>query len=236
MQQAIIYPFFQNEAHIVAIKKRMDKMENKNLGYPDYAGRTGFIWTDFEVETENPNFMRACKDTVKLTEVEGKLQRHNPECMFTYPKIHKIVGQEILPKMFHEIESRNWAKLPPQVFAQLFIQRCHTSEAMAWHQDPGEDFTEMADYSLLLMLSDQHDPEYGWEGGEFSIKSGLPTDNCAQEDIQTIIPRYNQAILFNNKQNSHMVTAVTTQLFKTKRDLLVIPIYCGAIPMPVVQL
>ncbi len=104
---------------------------------------------------------------------------------------------------------------------------------MDWHQDPGEDFTVMADYSLLLMLSDQDDPKHGWSGGEFKIKSGLPTEVCSHDAMQTIIPKYNQAILFNNKINSHMVAAVTTRLLKTKRDLLVIPLYFGAVPMPV---
>ena len=237
MQRAIIHPFFSTEAAIVTLKKQMDKIERKNLGYPDYSKRTGLIWTDFFVNKEDPDIMklRECKETVKLTEVNGKLQRHYPESMFDYPKVQAIVAQQILPKMFEIIERSGWAQLPPEFFAQLFIQRCHTSDAMDWHQDPGEDFTAMADYSLLLMLSDQNDHEHGWEGGELKIKAGLPTQECAYDEIQTIIPLYNQAILFNNKVNSHMVTAVTTQLLQTKRDLLVIPLYFEAIPMPVEQ-
>src|SRR5579872_5776074 len=119
-QRAVIYPFLE-QASIVAIKKTMDKIEKKGLGYPDYSGRLGGIWTDFVVNAQNPSKMTVCENTVKLTEVNGKLQQHNPECMFSYPKIQKIVGEEILPKMFYEIKSRGWAQLPPLVSAQLFI-------------------------------------------------------------------------------------------------------------------
>jgi len=231
-QLTIIHSFLTNSASLIALKKRMDKIEKQNLGYPDYSKRTGLIWTDFFVETKHPEIVREY-NTVKLIEVSGILKRHTPESMFSYPEIQSIVSKEILPKMFQVIEAKKWTILPYEVFAQLFIQRCHTSEPMDWHQDPGEDYTIMADYSLLLMLSNQNDPECGWSGGEFKIKPGLPTEVCLEENIQTIIPQYNQAILFNNKLHSHAVTAVVAQLLKTKRDLLVVPIYFDKIPKPV---
>ena len=177
--------------------------------------------------------MKECKDTIKLTKVDGILTHHNPESMFSYPSVQAIVGWEILPKIFSHIEGNGWAKLPAEVFAQLFIQRCRTSEAMNWHQDPGEDFSVMADYTFLLMLSHQNDSLHGWDGGELKLKQGTPIQLCPTDKIQTIIPEYNKAVLFNNKCNSHMVTEVTTQYLKAKRDLLVITLYFDKLPMTI---
>lgn len=56
---------------------------------------------------------------------------------------------------------------------------------------------------------------------------------CQKDDIVTIIPQYNKALLCNNKLNSHMVTEITTQCKKAKRDLLVITLYFDKIPKPV---
>ena len=104
---------------------------------------------------------------------------------------------------------------------------------MDWHQDPGEDFDTMADFSLVLMLSKQDDPEHGWDGGEFKIRAGLPTDAYEETDVTHITPRFNQAILFNNRLNTHSVTEVLSRVAKTKRDLIVVPLYFGKPPMPV---
>jgi hypothetical protein len=113
MQRSIIHPFFSNKVAIVTLKKQMDKIERKNLGYPDYSKRTGLIWTDFFINREDSDIMklRECTDTVKLTEVDGKLQCYYPESMFGYPTVQEIVDQQILPKMFKIIEHNGWALL-----------------------------------------------------------------------------------------------------------------------------
>ena len=38
------------------------------------------------------------------------------------------------------------------------------------------------------MLSEQDDPEHGWHGGKFKIRSGLPEDKYDDADVQEIIP------------------------------------------------
>lgn len=232
-QLMIINPFFAKPQHIYTIKKTIDEIEQKKLSYPDYAQRKGIIWSDFWINTQKPNIIEECKETTKLTLVGEKLQKHNPESVFNYPAVKDILCQNILPKMFALIKTNDWTVLPEKIFAQFFLQRCHSSEPMHWHQDPGEDYDMMADFSLVLMLSQQNDPQHGWHGGEFKIRPGLPTDSYTENDVEYIIPNYNQAILFNNKTHSHAVTAITSNNIAGKRDLIVVPLYFGKIPQPV---
>ncbi len=235
MRQLIISkPFFDNPHNIIcAIKKTIDKIERKRLSYPDYAARKGIIWSDFWINTQTPSVIEECKKNIKITLIDNKLQKHNPESIFNYPTLKNILCQDILPKTLTLIKTSGWSRLPEKVFAQFFLQRCETSEPMDWHQDPGEDYDTMADFSLALMLSNQNDPVYGWQGGTFKIRSGLPLDAYSENDVETIIPEYNQALLFNNKIHSHAVTAITST--HGKRDLIVVPLYLGKEPKPIIE-
>lgn len=232
-QVITVKQFFDEVYPLCILKATIDTIEKKQLTYEDYAQRKGIIWSDFFVNTEKPEKIKECNNTIKLTLVGDKLEKHNPQSLFDYPDVKKILCHSILPKTFAYITAQKWAKLPKKVFAQFFLQRCHTSEAMDWHQDPGEDYDTMADFSLVLMLSEQNDLTHGWHGGEFKIRAGLPTDTYNEIDVTTIIPEYNQAILFNNKINSHSITTVSSTVAKTQRDLLVVPIYLDKLPMPV---
>jgi len=230
-----VRPFCNGHSTCI-IKKTIDKIEKKELTYPDYAQRKGIMWSDFWVNVAHPDLMEECTDTVKLTQVAGKLQRHYPQSVFNYPKVKNILCREILPKLFALIHTNQWAQLPEKVFAQFFLQRCSASEPMDWHQDPGEDYDITADFSLALMLSLQNDPTDGWNGGEFKIRPGSPTDEYKEEDVATIIPDFNQGIVFNNKINSHSVTQIFSIGAQSKRDLIVIPIYLGNPPKPKVAI
>lgn len=234
-QLATIKPFFTHDQTVCAIKKTIDQIQQKKLCYPDYAERRGIIWSDFWVSTNNPELIKECKNTVKLTRTANILQKQNPESIFQYPTLKNILCQHMLPKIFAFIRTNGWAKLPETLFAQFFLQRCHSSQVMDWHQDPGQDYDTMADFSLVLPLSQQNDPVYGWHGGEFTIREGLPTDPYNESDAQTIIPQYNQAILFNNKTHSHAVTAITSTNNQAQRDLIVVPLYLSHPPKPVVE-
>jgi hypothetical protein len=233
-QIAIRKPFFAKSQTIKTIRKTTDYVEQKKLAYPDYDKRKGIIWSDFFVNTQKPELIKECKNTIKLSLVEDTLQKNNPESIFTYPDLKNILCQQILPKTFALITTNGWAQLPHQIFAQFFLQRCHFSNTMHWHQDPGEDYDTMADFSLIIMLSKQNDPLYGWQGGEFKIRSGLPEDLHDESKVQTIVHEDNQAILFNNKIHSHMVTAITSENNQGKRDLIVLALYLGKVPKPYV--
>jgi hypothetical protein len=229
-QLSIIKSFLSNPRSLATLKKVMDEIEDEKLGYDDYSKRTGLIWSDVSVETAPPAKMVAEYETEKVTQVLGALKAHKPQSIFKHPTAASIVFHEILPKMFETM--RSWTDLPATVFAQIFFQRCSTSEPMNWHQDPGEDFEPQADYTMVLYLSDQNDPEHGWNGGKFKIRSGLPEDTYDETDVQTIIPCYNQAIIFNNQLNSHAVTEVTSTMSdKTKRDIIVVPINLTKLPI-----
>lgn len=232
-QFAIIKPFFKKIETITTLTNAMDAIENKGLSYPDYDKRTGLIFSEFWVKTKQPKNIKEIERRKILTLVEEKLEEHKAESSFDYPEIQKILTQKILPKTFKCIELNQWAILPKKVFAQLYLQRCHTGDPMDWHQDPGEYYDTQADFSLIIMLSKQDDPVHGWMGGEFKIKSGLPGDVHNATDVKTIIHEYNQGILFNNHINSHAVTAVLSTMIKSKRDLLVVPLYFNKQPMPI---
>jgi hypothetical protein len=227
---SIIKNFFPNTQTIETIQRSMDEIENKKLGYDDYSKRTGLIWSDVLVKNAMPAEIVEEYKTTKVTKVSETIVEQTPESILNYLALKLIVCNEILPKMFEAVGALG-AHLQETVFAEIFFQRCCASEAMGWHQDPGEDFEPQADYSLVLMLSDKDDPDYGWTGGEFKIRSGLPEDKYDEADVETIIPEYNQAILFNNRINSHATTEVVPKTEKSKRDIIVIPINLTTLPI-----
>ncbi len=225
---SIIKSFFADTQIIETIKTILDKIENNKLGYDDYAKRTGLIWSDVLVTTSNPAEILKEYKTEKVTLVGDALTEINPQSLLNYDKLAAIVSEEILPTMFKTIGE--WVELPEHVYAQVFFQRCSNSDAMEWHQDPGEDYDPQAHYSLVLMLSEQDDPQNGWSGGVFSVRPGLPEDTYDEHDVMTIIPKYNQGILFNNQRNSHCVTEVLSATDTTQRDIIVITINLTTLP------
>jgi hypothetical protein len=236
VRQLAVIPNFLTETGVVTATQAMDAIEAKRKTYSDYGGRMGGIWSDFTVDTNNPNPTRECEGRIRLTQVaEQRVEKPKsrvPESVFDYPEMRTVLAQEILPKMFAFIRTNGWTTLPEKVFTQFYLQRCNTSEAMDWHQDPGEpEWDTMAHYSLVLMLGKQDDPVRGWHGGEFRIRSGKPNDTD-DTPIKTIIHKFNQAVLFNNQLNCHRAEAVTgTET--SQRDLIVTMIYLGKAPEPV---
>jgi hypothetical protein len=226
-QVNIVKPFFHNGKSIDAIRQVMDEIEEKNLAYPDYANRKGFIWSDISVETGNPAEIMEIV-SVKATQVNGKLEVRKPQSLLNYPSVKSIFSTEILPKMFETV--KNYTNLPKKVFLSLYVQRCNESEQMDWHQDPGEDYDPQCDYSMVLMLSDQNDPKYGWDGGEFKIRAGLPEDKYDEKDVQTIVHLHNQAVIFNNKLNSHLAAAVKPKTVSSARDIIVVLLALDKLP------
>jgi len=228
MRLKVIRPFFSDVRTITTIKSIMDKIEADKLGYEDYAQRTGLIWSDVSVNTRSPIDIIEEFATQKATLVNDRLKIQQPQSLLKYAALKSIVCAHVLPKMFEAIGA--YKPLPEQVYAQFFFQRCSSSKAMDWHQDPGEDYTPQADYSLVLMLSDQNDPDTGWNGGVFNLRPGLPTDTQTGP-IESIIPRYNQGILFDNQANSHAVTEVLPLNKTAIRDLVVITMHKTQLPI-----
>lgn len=233
-QCAIIKPFLRDISAIVTVRKTMDDIEARKLGYPDYSKRTGLVWSDVSVKTSDAQIIEEF-DTTKVTEVDGALQQQKTQSIMSYPTLKSVVCGQVFPKMFDVIQDLERRKLPEKVFSQIFFQRCNTSDVMDWHQDPGEDYDPQANYSLILMLSQQDDPEHGWDGGVFKIKPGLPKEEHLESEVATIVPYYNQAVLFNNQINSHSVTAVTSKTGKTKRDLMVVTLNTTKMPLKKVE-
>jgi hypothetical protein len=229
-QLAIIKPFFAKAQTIHTIRNTINLIERKKLTYPDYDNRSGIIWSDFLVNLKRPERITECKNTVKFTLVNNELQQQNPESVFKHAQLKNILCQEILPKTFAYIRTNNWAILPETIFAQFFLQRCCVGEAMSWHQDPGENYDTMADFSLVIMLSEQNHPTHGWDGGEFKIREGLPNNTYHENEVKTIIPQYNQAFLFNNKTYSHRINAITCKNNQAQRDIIVVPLYLEKMP------
>jgi 2OG-Fe(II) oxygenase superfamily len=112
---------------------------------------------------------------------------------------------------------------------QTFVLQSLLSEELSdqkqhvrWHQDPSDYGNSVADYTLVLMLSDPFDPSNGWEGGELLLKNGIPTE---EGPAVLVTPKYNQAVLFNNKKNSHLVTAIKNARNGTARNIVIINVY-----------
>jgi hypothetical protein len=220
IQELEIVNNYLPEKSITTIKKVMDEIEEKKLYYPDYAGRKGVLWSDVWVAKKEKSLqITESKNTIKVSNPEDSVEKREPQSIFNYSGMSEIFAQEILPPMLNVVEK--WTTVPPKLFAQLFVQRCTTSDHMDWHQDPGEDYDVMANHSLVLYLSEQKNKKQGWTGGEIEIRPGLPTDKYYDSDVMTIIPQYNQGIIFNNQNNSHAVTKVIPNSKETKRDIIV---------------
>jgi 2-oxoglutarate-Fe(II)-dependent oxygenase superfamily protein len=220
IQELEIVNNYLPEKSIAMIKTFMDDIEKNKLDYPDYAGRKGVLWSDVWGKKDKESLkITESKNTIKVSNSEGSVEKREPQSIFNYSGMPKVFAKEILPTMLNVVQK--WTPVPSNFFAQLFVQRCNTSDPMAWHQDPGEDYDVMANHSLVLYLSEQDKKEEGWHGGEFKIRSGFPTDKYDDSEVMTIIPRYNQGVIFNNQLNSHAVTKVIPNSPNTKRDIIV---------------
>lgn len=233
IRQLAVIDHFLTEGGTAIAQKTMEKIIASKKTYYDYGARKGGIWSEFWTNAHAPNPTHECEDRIRLTQVA---EQHIaspvsiiPESVFDYPDMRDILAQEILPKMFTLISEKGWATLPEKLFAQFYLQSCSSSEAMDWHQDPGEpEWDTMADYSLVLMLGKQEDLVTGWQGGEFRIRAGKP-DATETAHVKTIKHAYNQAVLFNNKLNCHRAEAVEG-LETTQRDLIVTLVYLDKPP------
>lgn len=219
-------PKILSKEQLSAIKDWMEYM--KNLTYDDFDNRRGYIWDNCRLDTRDINSLRLLSiDLVKkFVTIQGVNVEQFPKSIFSYPNISQILLETILPTYFKTISQQK--KLPDSIYLQIFVLRSLLSERVStqkqhvrWHQDPSE-YGTVADYTLVLMLSDPFDPLSGWEGGELLLKNGLPS-NVAP--AIRVVPKYNQAILFNNKKNSHMVTAIKNAKNHTTRDIIIINIY-----------
>ncbi len=226
----LIDPFLHDSGDVAMIKDVMHEIEVRAKGYPDYSGRLGGIWSDVLVNTTGKIFILKEFDTIKATEVNGVLKQQHPQSLLAYPIVQSIMCNTIFPRMFKTMG--RWTPLPPELYAQVFLQTCSGSKAMDWHQDPGEDYEpEATDFSLVGWLSDRNDPEHGWDGGEFMIRPGRRLDSYTQTDITTLTPKFNTALLFNNAAHSHAVTAIVPKKETTRRDLMVITASLTKLPV-----
>lgn len=215
-----------SKEQLSAIKNWMEYM--KNFTYEDFDNRWGYIWDNCRLDTRDITSPRLLSiDLVKkFVTIQGIDVEQFPKSIFSYPNISQILLEKILPVYFKAISQQK--KLPDNVYLQIFVLRSLLSETIStqkqlvrWHQDRSE-YGKVADYTLVLMLSDPFDPLSGWEGGDLLLKNGVPS-NVAP--AIRVVPRYNQAILFNNKKNSHMVTAIKNAKNHTTRDIIIINVY-----------
>jgi hypothetical protein len=245
-QLTLINPFFHKNKPITQLIERMDFIENKGLSYPDYDKRTGLMFTEFEVNITRDKKLEKLGIAPELTLeelqtrpvrvlVNEQLEDHYAQSPFHYPEVKNILKKRILPTTLQSIIENKWAELPKKLIAGFYLQRCHNGDPMDWHQDPGEYYDPQANFSLVLMLGEQTDPQHGWTGGEFKVKPGLPKDDHREADVKTIIHEYNQGVLFNNQINSHAVTEVLANTPKSKRDIVVLTLYFGKRSVPIAK-
>jgi hypothetical protein len=222
-------------ACIPPIEKDIDRIEAMQVTYKDYSGRLGAAWTDGRVRKANPASFVEEYNSRKVTAAdaaEQEVQERYPQSITHYPALLSAVCDEALPRMIRAVEELTGIKLPDEIDVQIFFQRCSTSDAMGWHQDPGEEYPHDAQAlcSMVVALTDQDDPVYGWRGGEFKIRPGLPESSYNQEEVTTITHAFNQAVIFDNRENSHSVTPVIPKTVMGMRDLLIILLYDRGMP------
>jgi hypothetical protein len=216
--QLEVLPQMLTRSELASFKKWIDEM--MPMAYEDFDTRVGITWDDY--------WLTRATNTVRLDTVAkyiGEGQEQHPQSLFSYPAIKQILFEKVLPDCFACVEKHTI--LPEELYMQTFVLRSEINQStqaqkqhVRWHRDPSP-YDAVADYTLVLMLSDGNDLANGWSGGELYIKNGLPED---ENPALKVIPRYNQAIIFNNKNNSHLVTAIQSSHITT-RDILIVNIY-----------
>ena len=198
-----------------------------DVAYEDFDKRIGIVWDDYLLDISKSPRLLSIDPVKKFVTIRGANVEQFPKSIFSYPSISQILLEKILPVYFNAISQH--IKLPHSVYMQTFVLRSALSELtltqkqhVRWHQDPSDYGNSVADYTLVLMLSNPFDPLKGWDGGELLVKNGMPTDIAP---AVRVVPKYNQAVMFNNKKNSHMVTAIKNAKDDTTRDIIIINVY-----------
>jgi hypothetical protein len=221
-----VLPDVLPQGKLEVVKKWIDSM--MDVAYEDFDERVGIAWDDYTVDISNKSPTLVAIDPVKkIVNIKGVDTEQFPKSIFSYPQISQILLQDILPICLNAISKQ--VELPQQLYMQTFVLRSLLSDALGekkqlvkWHQDPSDYENSFADYTIVLMLSDPFDAAKGWEGGELLLKNGKPADTAP---AARVTPRYNQAILFNNKKNSHLVTAIKNAKNHTTRDIVIMTVY-----------
>lgn len=197
------------------------------VAYEDFDKRVGIVWDDYLLDVRNVPTLIEVDPVRKFVKIDGVDVEQFPRSIFSYPNISDILLQNILPAYYKAISQH--VVLPVTVYMQTFVLRSLLSNKLSdqkqhvrWHQDPSEYDNSVADYTLVLMLSDPFDAVSGWDGGEILLKNGMPSDD---NPAVKVTPKLNQAILFNNQKNSHLVTAIKNAQMGTTRDIVIINVY-----------
>lgn len=219
-----VLPNFLPDQKAREIQQWINEMCEQNRTYEDFDQRIGICWDDYWLERETQAV--AIDPVAKIVTINGEGVEQKPESIFSYPAISSILLNDVLPQYFQAMS--NQVSIPERVYVQTFVLRsilALTSNAkpqlVRWHRDPSE-YDTIADYTLVLMLSDPTNAQAGWEGGELLVKNGLPADYAP---ALKVTPKYNQAVLFNNKKNSHMVTTIRKHYGQGTRDIMIVNIY-----------
>jgi hypothetical protein len=196
------------------------------FSYQDFDNRIGIVWDDYVIDIQDSPTLISIDPVSKYVVIKGQDVEQYPRSIFSYPTLSQILLKDILPPYLKSVSHHT--PLPSTLYMQTFVLRSllnpeniDKKQHVRWHQDPSEYPNSYADYTLVLMLSDPENPLTGWSGGDLLLKNGLPeTTNPALK----VHPRLNQAVLFNNKNNSHAVTSIKA-LANSTRDIMIINIY-----------
>lgn len=220
-----VLPNLLSQEKLRTLKGWIDDM--MDVAYEDFDKRVGIVWDDYLLDIRESPTLLAVDPVRKFVTIGGVSVEQFPQSIFSYPEIAGILLQDILPAYFDAVSQH--VELPSNVYMQTFVLRSLLSEELSiqkqhvrWHQDPSDYDNSVADYTLVLMLSDPFDASNGWEGGELLLKNGMPV---ADAPAACVTPRCNQAVLFNNKKNSHLVTAIKNAKNGTTRDIVIINVY-----------
>ncbi len=220
-----VVPNFLNINELNLLHNWIETMMPKS--YQDFDDRVGICWDDFWLTYDNGLPSVTVDPIAKYVTINHVDVQQFPESIFSYKETADLFLTTILRK-YREIISKK-ISLPSHIYIQSFVLRSLITSKMnqkqqlvRWHRDPSDyPDTTFGDYTLVLMLSDPQQPDTGWQGGNVLIKSGQPNSKNTAIKVNHA---YGQAIIFNNKNNSHAVTKIICNQ-ATTRDIMIVNMY-----------
>lgn len=229
-EYAIVKDFVPNTHYILYINSLMDTLDEIQETIENQSQKLPLLASDLAVNTQTGEILTEFHAPLYFqTNATDTIKNDKPQSVMAYEKLKNILSQEILPRVFKQINL--WGSLPDVVYIQLFLQRFSSNYEVDWQQIVSEDYHTSANYALVLALRDKDDSNFGWHGSDFLLRSGLPEEATQPDEVVKITPARNQAIIFNNVLNSYAVTQLIPTSTKAKQDLLIIAFGIESAPL-----
>lgn len=225
-----VIPNILTERQTETLKKFIKQAIRLGKIYEEFSKRKGVTWDNFWVDTSIPALLeneqciqiRNEMNHEKWVHNGSNLKKVHPSSVFDNEECTLII-KNLVSRFFREVvETYERGKdFSPPFYFQAFLTRTevkpnHVSEFVKWHQDSGEN-TDVAQYTLVVLLSDPDQEKGGWEGGKMNLRSLKDSHSLIE-----VSPAYRQGIIFDNEHSEHSVTQVQAKDSPVQRDILIL--------------